>query len=113
MAPSFDSINPSSAAKIIEDTTARVLSITFGAIDPTTVAFSQVVLDLLSQLPSLYLAVFREEAKTILAARGGIWTFEAVKDLKLMDRWATLHQTSISRADLLEASFESLKDSIP
>lgn len=72
--------------EIVEATTARVLSITFGAIDPTTVAFSQVVLDLLSQPSSLYLRTLQVEAKTILAAHGHVWTFEAVKNLKLMDR---------------------------
>jgi hypothetical protein len=50
--PSLDSETPNnslSVERIIKETTAQVLSITFGAIDPTTVAFSQVVLDLLSR----------------------------------------------------------------
>ena len=41
--PSLDSETPNnslSVERIIKETTARVLSITFGAIDPTTVAFS-------------------------------------------------------------------------
>jgi hypothetical protein len=75
-----------SIEQLIEDTTDRVLSITFGAIDPTTVAFSQVVLDLLSQPPDIYLIALREEARKTFAAHGDAWTFEAVKSLKLMDR---------------------------
>lgn len=78
--------NAHSIDEIIRTATAQVPSITFGAIDPTTVAFSQVVLDLLSQPSSIYFVSLREEVKTVLAARGSTWSFEAIKDLKMMDR---------------------------
>jgi hypothetical protein len=75
-----------SVDEIIKRVTTQFLSITFGAIDPTTVAVSQVVLDLLSQSSSKYLVALQEEATTILARHGGDWSLEAVKELKLMDR---------------------------
>jgi hypothetical protein len=95
--------------EITRATTARVLSITFGAIDPTTVTFSQVVLDHLSQ-PSSYLAALRVEAKTVLAAHGGAWSFEAVKDLRLMDRCEQKFPPEINHAESLQASFENHRD---
>ncbi|EPE36480.1 Cytochrome P450 [Glarea lozoyensis ATCC 20868] len=74
-----------SVDETIKCVTTQFLSITFGAIDPTTVAVSQVVLDLLSQPSSKYLVALQEEATTVLARHGGNWSLEAVKELKLMD----------------------------
>ena len=71
---------------IVSDVTDRFLAVTFGAIDPTTVAFSQAVLDLISQPQSMYLDPLRQELRSVLALNGNIWSFAAVKDLKLMDR---------------------------
>jgi hypothetical protein len=75
-----------SVDETIKRVTTQFLSITFGAIDPTTVAVSQIVLDLLSQPSSKYLVALQEEATTILARHGGDWSLEAMKELKLMDR---------------------------
>lgn len=52
----------------------------------TSFTVQNVILDLFSSDPSLgYVDTLREEARVVLAKAGGVWTRDAVRDLKLID----------------------------
>lgn len=52
----------------------------------TSFTVQNVILDLFSSDPSLgYVETLREEARVVLAKAGGVWTRDAVRDLKLID----------------------------
>ena len=52
----------------------------------TSFTVQNVILDLFSSDPSLgYVDALRDEAASVLAKSGGVWTRDAVRDLKLID----------------------------
>lgn len=64
----------------------RLLLVNDISLHSTSFTVQNVILDLFSSDPSLgYVEILREEAKTVLASAGGIWTRDAVHKLKLID----------------------------
>lgn len=64
----------------------RLLLVNDISLHSTSFTVQNVILDLFSSDPSLgYVDALRNEASTVLAKSGGVWTRDAVRDLKLID----------------------------
>lgn len=64
----------------------RLLLVNDISLHSTSFTVQNVILDLFSSDPSLgYVDALRDEASAVLAKAGGVWTRDAVRDLKLID----------------------------
>jgi hypothetical protein len=64
----------------------RLLLVNDISLHSTSFTVQNVILDLFSSDPSLgYVDALRDEAASVLAKSGGVWTRDAVRDLKLID----------------------------
>jgi hypothetical protein len=64
----------------------RLLLVNDISLHSTSFTVQNVILDLFSSDPAMgYVEALRDEAASVLAKSGGVWTRDAVRDLKLID----------------------------
>ncbi|KAL2844027.1 cytochrome P450 [Aspergillus pseudodeflectus] len=63
----------------------QLMGLMFAAIDTTTMTTTHLILDLLSNPRSEYADPIRVELETVLGKYGGVWTQQALGELKLLD----------------------------
>jgi len=64
----------------------RLLLVNDISLHSTSFTVQNVILDLFSSDPAMgYVDALRDEAASVLAKSGGVWTRDAVRDLKLID----------------------------
>jgi hypothetical protein len=71
---------------VIDSVAGRILGLLFGAIDTTTVTFSQTYLDLASHPRAQYADIIKAEIDSVLAAHNGELNVASIGELKHLDR---------------------------
>lgn len=74
-----------SESQILAGIIGRLLDMSFGAIDTTSITTTQVLLDLISSPPSTYAIPIISQARATLTRHNGDWSVKALGELTLLD----------------------------